>query len=99
MVAQGGYPGEKLQLIIEDGGRIVSTQAVTLSGDGEAVPIRVRVPTTEAGARVLTFRIAAQPGEMVAQNNTQQTIVNVSPARERILYIEGEPRPEMAFMR
>jgi uncharacterized membrane protein len=99
MVAQRGYNGQKVQLIVEDGGRIVNTQAVTLSADGEAVPVRVRVPTTEAGARVLTFRIPAQPGEMVAQNNTQQAIVNVSDRREKILYIEGEPRFEMAFMR
>jgi uncharacterized membrane protein len=99
MVAQRGYNGEKVQLIVEDGGRIVSTQAVAMSGDGEAVPVRVRVPTTQAGARVLTFRIPAQPGEMVAQNNSQQAIVNVSDAREKILYIEGEPRDEMKFMR
>ena len=99
MVAQRGYTGDKVQLIVEDGGRIVSTQSITLSGDGEAVPVRVRVPTTEAGARVLTFHIPAQPGEMVAQNNTQQAIVNVSDRREKILYIEGEPRFEMAFMR
>jgi len=99
MVAQRGYTGDKVQLIVEDGGQIVSTQSVTLSGDGEAIPIRVRVPTTEAGARVLTFRIPGQPGEMVAQNNSQQAIVNVSDRREKILYIEGEPRSEMAFMR
>jgi uncharacterized membrane protein len=99
MVAQRGYTGDKVQLIVEDGGRIVSTQSVTLSGDGEAVPVRVRVPTSDPGARVLTFRIPAQPGEMVAENNVQQSIVNVSERREKILYIEGEPRWEMAFMR
>ena len=99
MVAQRGYTGSKVQMIVEDGGRIVNTQTVTLSGDGEAVPVRVRVPTAEAGARVLTFRIPGQPGEMVAQNNTQQAIVTVSDRREKILYIEGEPRPEMAFLR
>src|SRR5687768_10235269 len=99
MVAQRGYTGEKVQMIVEDGGRIVNTQTVTLSGDGEAVPVRVRVPTAEAGARVLTFRIAVQPNEMVAQNNTQQAIVTVSDRREKILYIEGEPRHEMRFMR
>src|SRR5678810_1064647 len=36
---------------------------------------------------------------MVAQNHTQQAIVNVSDRREKILYIEGEPRSEMRFMR
>jgi len=99
MVAQRGYDGASVQLIVEDGGRIVSTQAVKLSADGEAVPVRVRVPTSEPGARVLTFRIPAQPGEMVTQNNTQQAIVTVSERREKILYIEGEPRFEMAFLR
>ena len=99
MVAQRGYTGDKVQMIVEDGGQIVSTQSVTLSGDGEAIPVRVRVPTAEAGARVLTFRIPPQPGEMVAQNNTQQAIVNVSDRREKILYIEGEPRSEMRFLR
>jgi uncharacterized membrane protein len=99
MVSQRGYNGNKVQLIVEDGGRIVNTQSVTLSSDGEAVPVRVRVPTTDAGARVLTFKIPAQPGEMVTQNNSQQAIVNVSDRRERILYIEGEPRSEMAFIR
>ena len=99
MVAQRGYTGEKVQMIVEDGGRIVSSQTVTLSGDGEAVPVRVRVPTTEPGARVLTFRIPGQGGEMVAQNNVQQAIVTVSDRREKILYIEGEPRYEMKFLR
>jgi uncharacterized membrane protein len=99
LIAQRGYNGQKVQLIVEDGGRIVSTHAVTLSGDGEAVPVRVRVPTTEAGARVLSFRIPPQPGEMVAQNNLQKAIVNVSDRREKILYIEGEPRSEMPFIR
>jgi len=99
MVAQRGYTGEKVQMIVEDGGRIVSNQTVTLSGDGEAVPVRVRVPTTEPGARVLTFRIPGQGGEMVAQNNAQQAIVTVSDRREKILYIEGEPRHEMKFLR
>ena len=89
MIAQRGYNGEKVQLIVEDGGRIVSTQAVTLSGDGEAVPVRVRVPTADAERAQLTFRIPPQPGEMVAQNNTQQAIVNVSDRREKILYIRG----------
>ena len=99
MVAQRGFDGDKVQLIIEDGGRIVNTQSVTLSADGEAVPVRVRVPTSEPGARVLTFRIPPQPGEMVTQNNSQQAVITVSSRREKILYVEGEPRYEMKFLR
>jgi uncharacterized membrane protein len=98
-VVQRGFRGEKVQLVVEDSGQIVGTQDVVLSSDGEAAPVRVRVPTTQPGARVLTFRIAPQSGEMVTQNNAQQALVTVRSAKEKILYVEGEPRPELKFLR
>jgi uncharacterized membrane protein len=36
---------------------------------------------------------------MVAQNNAQQALVVVSDSKEKILYIEGEPRFELKFLR
>jgi hypothetical protein len=40
-----------------------------------------------------------QPGEQVEQNNVQQALVEVRDGREKILYVEGEPRYEMRFIR
>jgi hypothetical protein len=99
LVSQRGFGGSTVQLVVEDSGRIVGTQPVRLPAEGEAVPVRVRVPTTQAGARLLRFRIAPQSGEMVAQNNEQTALVVVQDRREKILYIEGEPRFELKFIR
>lgn len=98
-VTQRGYAGKTVTLIAEDSGRIVATQEVALPADGEAASVRVQVPAMRAGARLLGFRIAPQPGEMVAQNNAQQALVSVRERREKILYLEGEPRFELKFIR
>jgi uncharacterized membrane protein len=99
IVAQRGYAGERVPLIVEDGGRIVSRQEVVLPPDGEPTPVRVRVPAAEAGPRALRFYIPSQTGEMVAENNAQDALVIVRDAREKILYVEGEPRFEAKFLR
>ena len=99
LVSQRGYGGEKVQLVVEDAGRIVSTDTITLPPDGEASPVRVHVTANEKGPRVFKFRIAVQPGEMVTQNNEQEALVIVSDRKEKILYFDGEPRFEVKFLR
>jgi hypothetical protein len=99
MVAQRGFAGARVPLIVEDGGRIVSRQEIVLPPDGEPTAVRVRVPAAEAGPRALRFYIPPQNGEMVAENNAQDALVIVRDAREKILYVEGEPRFEPKFLR
>lgn len=98
-VVQRGYAGRTVTLVAEDSGRIVATQEVVLPADGEAAAVRVQVPAMRAGARLLSFRIAPQAGEMIAQNNAQHALVTVQGRREKILYLEGEPRFELKFIR
>lgn len=99
VVRQRGYEGETVQLLVEDGGRIVSTVEVTLPRAGESTVVRVRFVAEEVGPRILTFRIAVAEGEMVRQNNALETLVTVRDEQARILYFEGEPRHEVAFIR
>ena len=99
LVRQRGYSGEKVPLVVEDGGQIISRDSITLPREGDVAPIRVTVVANQAGARQFTFRIPAQKDEQVEQNNVQQAMVNVRDGREKILYIEGEPRYEMRFIR
>lgn len=99
LIRQRGYANRRLPLIIEDGGRIVAQDTITLPADGDVAPLHVSVFLNRAGARALTFRIPLQPGEQVTQNNAQVALVDVRERRERILYIEGEPRYEARFVR
>jgi hypothetical protein len=99
LVKQRGYGGQKVPLIVEDDGRVIATQDIALPADGDLAPVRVHVALNDAGPRTLTFKIGVQPGEQVTQNNAQQALVVVRDQREKILYVEGEPRYEMTFIR
>ncbi len=99
LVTQRGFRGETVQLQVEDAGRIIATEDVTLGADGEATPVRISVTAAETGPRIFRFRIPERPGEMVAQNNEQEALVRVDDKREKILYLEGEPRFEAKFVR
>ena len=98
VVTQTGYAGETVSLDVEDEGRIVGSQEVKLPEDGEPAAVRVRFTASDAGPRVFRFRIAPRPGELVTQNNVREALIDVADRREQILYYEGEPRPEMAFL-
>lgn len=98
-VAQRGLGGSKVQLLVEDSGRVIQSQEIQLPADGESGAARVHLTAAEAGPRAFRFRIAAQPGEPIVQNNQQDVIIQVADRKEKILYLEGEPRFELKFAR
>jgi len=99
VVTASGYAGDKVPLVVEDEGRTVATQEVTLPSDGESQTIKVRFKAADAGPRSLRFKIPLQNGEEVTQNNQRDALVEVLDRKERILYVEGEPRAEAKFIR
>ena len=99
VLTQRGYAGTKVPVVVEDSGRIIGTREVPLPRDGEAAVVRIRVPAGESGARLLRVRVPVQSDEMVKENNDRAAVVIVSDRREKILYLEGEPRFELKFIR
>jgi uncharacterized membrane protein len=97
-ISQTGYSGQTVPLNVEDDGRIVSTQDVTLPDNGESAMVKVRFTASEAGARLFRFSVPVQPNEQVTQNNARDSLIEVSDGHEKVLYVEGEPRFEMKFM-
>ena len=69
------------------------------AGDGQSTTVRVSFTTADAGPRLFRFRIEPQPDEQVTQNNARDALVEVSDRKERVLYMEGEPRFEAKFVR
>ena len=99
VVTQVGYAGKKVSLAVEDKGRIINAQEITLPEDGESQTVKMRLKTSDVGPRTFQFSIAAQPDEEVTQNNARDALIDVIDRREKILYVEGEPRPEPKFIR
>ena len=99
LVRQRGFAGERLPLVVEDEGRVVAREEIELPPDGASVPVRIPVTLRSSGARTLRFTIPLQNDEVVTQNNERRALVDVRFRREKVLYVEGEPRYEVRFVR
>lgn len=99
IVRQRGYDDATVPLIVEDNGQIVARMDVRLPAGSDATPVRVTARLNQAGPRLLSFRIPVQDREQIAENNAQQALVDVRDDRAKVLYIEGEPRYEVRFIR
>ncbi|MGD8867370.1 MAG: hypothetical protein PVI01_07060 [Gemmatimonadales bacterium] len=98
-VEQSGYAGQTVAVQVEDEGRIVATREVRLPEDGGTAAVRIQFTATDPGPRRFRFRIAPRPGEQVVENNEHEALIVVEDRREKILYFEGEIRPEVKFIR
>ncbi|HSJ25137.1 MAG TPA: hypothetical protein VK929_10735 [Longimicrobiales bacterium] len=99
VVTQTGFNGRSVTVLVEDDGRIVGSEEITLPRSAEPTPVRVHFQADDAGIRRFRFRIPVQDGERVVENNAQEALIDVKSGREKILYFEGEPRYEVAFLR
>jgi len=99
VISQRGYAGQTLPLVVEDDERILTEDEVRFGEDGEPIVARVRFTLDEPGSRRIRLRVPVQDDERVSQNNERGVEVEVREAREKILYFEGEPRPEMKFLK
>lgn len=98
-VAQSGYGGNEIPIQVEDEGRIIAREMVKLPSGGEPGTVRVHFTASDAGARLFRFRVPPQEGEQIAQNNAREALIQVRDRREKILYYDGEPHSEVAFIR
>ncbi len=99
VIRQRGFDGMRVPLVVEEDGKVITQEEIELPPDGAAAPVRVTVTVRNAGARTLRFHIPLQPNEQVTRNNERRALVDVRHRREKILYVEGEPRHEVRFIR
>ena len=96
---QRGFAGQKSTLAIRDGTKVLASQPVTFAADGRLQTESLLFNAGDAGAKTLQVSIDPLAGEQNRANNTVPRVVNVSGAKDRILYVEGEPRWEYKFIR
>jgi len=94
-----GVGGERVTLIAEADGRRVGELVTTLPRSSEIARVQVPLTTLEPGVRRISVRVQPLTDETVPQNNEMHAIVQVRGGPDRILYLEGEPRPELGFLR
>lgn len=99
MVRQQGPGRDSAELVVEVEGQRLASRRFALPGDGGVAAVRLPVPLEASGLHTLAVRVPVRPGETVSRNNERRALVSVVDRTEEILYFEGEPRPEFAFLR
>ncbi|MEO6527316.1 MAG: hypothetical protein ABIP93_11870 [Gemmatimonadaceae bacterium] len=94
-----GLGGETTTLTVEADGRIVATQQLKIPRGVDVVRAQLRLPPLPAGTYRIAVRARAIKDEQVSENNVFNTMLDVRRGPARVLYLEGEPRPEFAFLR
>jgi uncharacterized membrane protein len=91
-------PG-KTRLRVYDGDKLLAANEVTLSAAAGVTTRTIAVPAGDAGVRDLRVTLDPLPNERNTINNSRAHVMDVTPQRRSILYIEGEPRWEYKFIR
>ena len=94
-----GITDARVPLTLEADGRVVATEMLQRPARGDQATVRIRIPPLPAGVHRLAVRVKPLRDEIVTQNNEWQTSLEVRNGPDRVLYVEGEPRPEFAFLR
>ncbi|NIP77665.1 MAG: hypothetical protein GWM90_00055, partial [Gemmatimonadetes bacterium] len=97
VLEHSGYGGWTVPVTVERDGRIVGARDVRL-GDG-ATRVRLDFEAGGPGPATFVFRVPVQEAELVDRNNQRERTLHVRDGRQKILYFEGEPRHEVAFLR
>ncbi|MCC7341139.1 MAG: FixH family protein [Bryobacterales bacterium] len=98
-IRQAGFAGKPARLTLKLDGKVVANKEIVLAGDGRPQIEEVTFPAGAAGAKILEASLDAMEGEPNFANNVRRQLVNVDPEKPRVLYVEGEPRWEMKFVR
>ncbi len=76
----------------------IATRLLTPTEASAADPLSIPIAIAAAGSYRLEVRVDAQEGESLLTNNSQIAFVDVREGGGRVLYLEGQPRAEQAFL-
>lgn len=94
-----GVSGDSIVLTLEADGNVVGYAGIRAPSDREVVDVPIRVPPLAVGTHTIAVQVTPLKGEVVTENNGVQSVLRVRDGPERVLYLEGTPRPEFAFLR
>ncbi|HZZ29952.1 MAG TPA: hypothetical protein VFE46_18295 [Pirellulales bacterium] len=77
----------------------VASTMLRANQNGEQIKFDLSYIPQTPGERKITLRAEPQPGERITTNNELSTFVNVLDGGLNVLYLEGEPRSELTFIK
>jgi uncharacterized membrane protein len=102
LVRLSGYGATKVAIAVNEDGRALKTQSFDVkapSSGSEAQTVTIEFTPSTVGAHRYTFEVKPLDSETTLENNAQDTLIEVTNDRPKVLYLEGEPRWEMGKLR
>ena len=97
-LVNSGYDGEKIQVNLFQGKRVVDSAFVTLSKDEAQQNISYEIQPQKEGNFGYAVSVPALPDEFTTENNQASFFLKVIKSKLRVLYIDSRPRWEYAFL-
>jgi uncharacterized membrane protein len=99
-VSRKGYDKREVTLNLRDENRVVKTLTVNLDKDSPTRRAPIQFIPRNPGTRKYIVEVPPEKDEAVPQNNARKFLLKVAPSkRVKILYVEGRPRHELAFIK
>lgn len=98
-VASSGYGVAPVEVRVSANGRQIESRPVTPTGDGVPAEVVFAVGPDPASATLYSVEVAAQDGELTAENNRRSVLVPPPGRARRVLLLEGAPGFEHSFLK
>ncbi len=98
-IRHAGFENRQAKLTAVSEGRVLASRQITLPPAGQLAAESLTIAVGKAGAMNMEIKVEPLGGELSPANNSQSVLVQVEDRIPRVLYIEGEPRWELKFIR
>ena len=93
-----GFP-DPFEVILNRGEAAIASRTVTPQAGSDLEQIKLHFTPDHEGSSTYTVSIAPGPGELNAENNKRDFLLEIQDDRLPVLYVEGSPRLEYRFLR
>ena len=98
-VRSWGYEGQRVEVQLYEGERLLQQQSLLLAGDGQVQRVSFAVTPQQAGPRIFRVAIAPVAGEFATADNEALAFTHILAGRTRVLLLAGGPSEDLAFLR
>tara|TARA_B100001105_G_C22397002_1_gene447271 strand:+ start:1548 stop:3869 length:2322 start_codon:yes stop_codon:yes gene_type:complete len=99
-VTRKGYQEKKTTIRLLDKNRVIKSQVINLDKTHPTLRIPIKFIPRNPGTQKFIVEILTEKDEAIPQNNAKKFLIKVSPSkRGKILFVDGHPRQEFAFIK
>lgn len=99
MVKSSGFTGERAEVVLTEGKRVLSREQVMLPAGTTETPVQLGYTPDTEGIHRYAVTVSPRAGELTSANNTRSFTVRVLRSTLRIFLLAGGPGPDLTVLR